>query len=144
MELRISICVITKGSLSIWSSLTDWLLGSNGETLHLDISSIMDFCPRLRMKSPGLGNLTIFRTYEPCHRLLMPDTGNANPKLLEKLQQTKTWLTRRSQITRVNQSLTLRPRLLQTRRAIVAKNLVPWDLIQTTPVHPELRSHPLI
>ena len=53
------------------------------------------------MKSPGLGNLTIFRTYEPCHRPLMPDTGNANPKALEKLLQTKTQLTRRSQMTRV-------------------------------------------
>ena len=32
--------------------------------LHFDASSIMDFYPRLRMKFPGLGNLTIFRTYE--------------------------------------------------------------------------------
>ena len=32
-NLRISACVITKGSLSIRLNLIDWLLGSNGETL---------------------------------------------------------------------------------------------------------------
>ena len=111
-SLRISVCVITKGSISIWSSLTDWLLGSNGEMPHFDVSSITDFCPGLRTKSPGLENLTIFRTYEPCHRPLMPDTGNADPKLLEKHQQTKTWLTRRSQMARVKPYLTIRSRLL--------------------------------
>ena len=67
----------------------DWLLGSNGDTLHFDVSSIMGFHPRLRTKSLDLENTTIFRNYEPCHRPLMPDTGNANLKPLERLQQTE-------------------------------------------------------
>ena len=104
---RISVCVITKGSLSIWLNSTDWLLGSNGEMPHFNISSVTDFCPGLRMKSSGLGNPTIFRTYEPCHRLLIPNTGNTDPKPLEKLQHTKTWLTRKSQMTRVKPHLIL-------------------------------------
>ena len=110
----------------------------------LQSSSITDICPGLRMKFPGLGNPTIFRTYKPCHRPLMPNTGNTDPKPLEKLQQTEPRLTRRSQMTRVKQHLTLRPRLLQTRKAIVAINLVPLDPIQPTPVRLEFRSHPLI
>ena len=129
---RTSICMITKGSPSIWLSLIGWLLGCNGEMLYFNASSITDFCPRSRMKFPGLGNPAIFRTYEPCHWPLMPNTGNADLKLLEKLQQKKTWLTRRSRTTRVKQHLTLRPRPLQTRRIIVEKNLAPPDPIQPT------------
>ena len=106
---RIFACVTTKGSLSIWSNLIDWLLGSNGETPHFDVSSITDFCPRLRTKSPDLENPTIFRNYKPCPRPLMPDTGNTDPNLLEKLQQTEPQSSRKSQTIRAKPPLTLRP-----------------------------------
>ena len=115
-------------------NLIDWLLGSNGEIPHFDVSSITDFHPRLRMKSPDLENSM---TYKPCHRPLMPDTGNADPKLLEKLWQTEPWLTKKSQTTRANPRLTLQPRLPQITRAIVAINPVPPDPIQAIPAHLE-------
>ena len=86
---------------------------------HFDANSITDFHLKSRTKSPDLGNPTTFRNYKPCHRPSMPATGNADPKPLEKFQQTEPQPTRKGRTTRAKHGLTPRPRMLQTRRAIL-------------------------
>ena len=100
-------------NFSYWFTSRPFLLSYTIFPLLLEHSTSPPFNP-IQIQSLQ----TIIRTYKHCHRPLMPDTGNADQKLLEKLQQTETQLTRRSRVTRVKQCLTLRPRLLQTRRAI--------------------------